>query len=136
MTQRGMQIALIPAYEPERGFLDIVQGARQAGFKVIVVDDGSGGAFTKIFQEASGAAVVLTHSSNKGKGSALKTGLSYIAATYRGDYTVVTIDADGQHRIEDAVRVCEAAGQWPYALILGSRGCEKTSLSEAGLGIR
>ena len=121
MTQNGMRIAFIPAYMPEEHFLDIVGEAQQAGFEVIAVDDGSGGTCAQIFQEASKAMVLLTHPQNRGKGSAIKTGLRYIAENYRGDYTVVTIDADGQHRIQDALRVCEAAEQRPDTLVLGNR---------------
>lgn len=130
MTQHGIRIALIPAYKPEERFLDTVQEARRAGLEVVAVDDGSGGDFAQLFQEASVEAAVLPHAVNRGKGSARKTGLSYILETYGGAYTVVTIDADGQHQIEDAIRCCEAAEGSPDTLVLGNRGF----ISSAGRG--
>lgn len=37
----------------------------------------------------------------KGKGCTLKTGLTYIQKYISENYTVVTVDADGQHRPKD-----------------------------------
>ncbi len=34
---------------------------------------------------------------------------------------IVTLDADGQHTISDALRVCERAEEKPGTLVLGSR---------------
>lgn len=116
------RIALIPAFEPGTLMIDLLQRVNQSGFISIVIDDGSGPEFAELFRQAAEMAEVLTHPVNRGKGCALKTGLVYIQKKYNGDYTVVTIDADGQHQIADAIRVCEAADQNPTSLILGSRG--------------
>ena len=114
-------VALIPAYEPGALLIDLLHDVRQAGFMAIVVDDGSGSAYSEIFAQASLLSVVLTHEANKGKGRALKTGLIYIEEHFKGDYVVVTLDADGQHRVSDAIRACEAARKAPGTLVLGSR---------------
>ena len=116
-----MRIALIPAYEPEAILPGLLQNVRNAGLTAIVVDDGSGDAFFDILKQAAEFAVVLTHPENYGKGRAIKTGLQYIEKHFGDDYTVVTMDADGQHQVSDAIRICEVAERQPDTLILGSR---------------
>lgn len=85
------------------------------------MDDGSKETFCEIFGRAAEYAALLTHSENMGKGCALKTGLAYIREHYCGEYVVVTLDADGQHTVADAVRLCQAAEEAPGTLLLGSR---------------
>lgn len=52
------------------------------------------------FFEAQKYATILCHTTNQGKGQALKTAFSYIDSL--GQYgTVVTADADGQHKLWD-----------------------------------
>ena len=116
-----LRIALIPAYEPESVLLDLLAQLRISGFETVVVNDGSNSAFDDIFTRAAEFATVLVHPQNEGKGRAIKTGLEFIAAHYDTDYTAVTLDEDGQHKLEDAVRVCEAAQLHPDTLVLGSR---------------
>lgn len=114
-------IALIPAYEPDQSFLELLRQLRTAGLEPVVVDDGSGDGCRSLFARAARTAVVLTHETNGGKGRALKTGLSYIRDHFPSDAVVVTLDADGQHRAEDAVRCAEAAQRTPDRLVLGCR---------------
>ena len=115
------RIALIPAYEPDRGLAALAAQMRRHGFLVLIVDDGSGAAYDPAFADAAQDAVLLRQERNRGKGAALKTGLAWIAAHAAAPYTVVTMDADGQHLPEDAARVCAAAEAEPDALILGVR---------------
>ena len=115
------RIALIPAYQPGDPLLGILQKLYAADYQVIVVDDGSGEGYGPVFKVAERYATVLTHPENRGKGEALKTGLRYIREHFSLPYTVVTVDADGQHRIGDICLVMEASEAHPEALILGSR---------------
>lgn len=116
-----LRIALIPAYEPGEILIDLLHEVRDAGLKAIVVDDGSNISCSHIFEQAAELAVVLIHPDNRGKGRAIKTGLEYIEKNFNGNYTTVTMDADGQHQVSDAVRICEASERRPESLILGSR---------------
>ena len=116
------RIALIPAYEPEEGLVALTEALEREGFAVVVVNDGSGAGSTSVFRQAERRATVLAHPYNRGKGAALRTGLQYIAAHYDAPYTVVTVDADGQHRTHDVLRVCAEAETHPDSLVLGSRG--------------
>lgn len=118
---KNQYIALVPAYEPGIVLLDVLRGLREQEMEILVVDDGSGLAFSDRFENAAFFAEVLRFPENKGKGAALKAGLAHIRDTYPSDYTVVTVDADGQHRPEDALRLCRLAKEHPDTLILGSR---------------
>jgi len=115
------QIALIPAYQPADTLINLVIRLNDAHFQVILVDDGSGENYRRIFSAAKRFADVLIHEENKGKGRALKTGLSYIKRHWPDNAVVVTLDADGQHSVEDAVHVAEAASKVKGALVLGCR---------------
>lgn len=121
MTDRTLRIALIPAYQPDSRLTELVMELCRRGFTVITVNDGSGEAYRDIFAEAAKYSVVLEHTVNCGKGCALKTGLCYIANTFHEPYTVVTLDADGQHTPDDAVSVCEKAAENEDAVVIGCR---------------
>lgn len=83
---------------------------------IVVVDDGSSDGTAKIALGAG--ATVLTHSENRGKGAALVTALTWAKA--HAFKQIVTLDADGQHPPEEAVRVMQIdAGD--DVLVLGVR---------------
>ena len=114
------KIALIPAYEPEETMLFLLGELIGAGYECVVIDDGSGAEYGEIFVQASQVAQVLVHEKNRGKGAALKTGMRYIREHYAPDDLVVTVDADGQHKVSDVEKVAQA-GDCHGALVLGSR---------------
>lgn len=114
-------IALIPAYKPTAILPELIGNLKEYGFSVVLVDDGSGADYEKIFSGCNCCAKVLHHSQNLGKGCALKAGLSYIINHCTADTVIVTVDADGQHRVEDALAICHIAERHPDALVLGSR---------------
>ena len=118
------RIALIPAYEPDERLTALASQMHGRGFLVLIVDDGSGADYAAIFAAAGEFATVLRHAQNCGKGAAIKTGLAWITETCCGPFSVVTMDADGQHLAEDAERICAAAEAAPGALILGGRRFE------------
>ncbi len=114
-------IALIPAYKPLALLPELVRSLTREGMSVVVVDDGSGPEFEPIFRQCAEQAEICTHEVNRGKGCALKTGLSYIHRVYGEAPIVVTVDADGQHAVKDALAVCRMAEQNPHTLVFGSR---------------
>lgn len=127
-------IALIPAYEPDEILVSLVKEADDAGYIVIVVNDGSSRDKDRIFEEVAPYATVLCHDENKGKGRALKTGFTYIQENFSDDSIVVTLDADGQHRLEDAGKICRAAMEHRHSLILGSRALDENVPARSKLG--
>lgn len=125
---------VIPAFEPEAGlYLRIRKMTERIPAQIIVIDDGSGRDYRKIFDqiERTGYCTVLHHDKNKGKGRALKTGFDHIrrqiaeqADTVRYDKSDVRIlcaDCDGQHLPDDGVRLLEMTRRYPGSLILGVR---------------
>jgi glycosyltransferase involved in cell wall biosynthesis len=96
---------LIPAYEPDEQLILLTKQLKEAGFTIVVVDDGSGPDYQKIFDEVRGMAHVVAHTHNRGKGAALKTGMVYIRDHLPESEHFITCDADGQHRVEDVIRV-------------------------------
>ena len=121
MLNNNSKIALIPAYNPDNKLTGVIKGLKDHGYTVVLVNDGSDKTFDYLFDKSNGADAVVTHSENKGKGIALKTGLSWIYKNCTQPYTVVTVDADGQHLISDTLRVSAAAKRCPSTLIIGSR---------------
>ncbi len=102
-----MDVVLIPAYEPDAQLAPLTKRLKDAGFTVVVVDDGSGPKYAEIFAEAGENAHVVAHAKNRGKGAALKTGMAYIRDNLPQCENFITCDADGQHRVEDVIRVQE-----------------------------
>lgn len=100
-----MDIILIPAYEPDEELIGLVARLKERNFGVLVVDDGSGADYADIFNQVRQQATVVTHARNRGKGAALKTGMTYIRDKIPECEYFITCDADGQHRVEDVVRV-------------------------------
>ena len=113
---------LIPAWQPDQQLLTVVAALSAYSFAlVLVVDDGSAPASQTIFDQLRSSGVrVLRHTTNFGKGSALKTGFQAVLADYPAIHGVVTADADGQHTPQDIVQVAEAlaSGRRP---VLGTR---------------
>lgn len=114
-------VVLIPAYKPDERLLTLIAALQTLGLnRLIVVDDGCGEAYAPLFDRAAAAgAEVLTHPVNRGKGAALKTGLTHILKI--GPCPVVTADADGQHAPEDVLRIAQKLRDAPDALVLGIR---------------
>ncbi len=96
-------IVVIPAYQPDCKLIEITEELDRKGFFVLVVDDGSGEKYSDIFSNVR--AEVVTMPKNSGKGAALKKAFSVIRDKYNDCECIITCDADGQHRIEDIVRV-------------------------------
>ena len=133
-TMTEMRYALIPAYQPDQRLIEITEQLTEKGFQVVVVDDGSGEEYADVFQELLPFADVVTHPTNCGKGAALKTGLAAIEEKGGAEYVVVTLDADGQHSIDDVIKVTEAAEKNKDALILGTRGFDTNVPVKSRLG--
>ena len=95
-------VVLIPAFEPRGYLIDLVKKIDETDCDTVIVDDGSGNDYKDVFKECEKYAHVISYEENKGKGYALKTGFKYIAEKYVDNYYVITMDADGQHTINDA----------------------------------
>ena len=117
-------VCLIPAYEPDEKLLGVVREGLAAGLRhILIVDDGSGEAYSEIFSEAGAlGAEVIGYEENKGKGFALRTGFQHILDAMPGIKGCVTADADGQHTTADILRIANEVIEHPDKLTLGCRG--------------
>lgn len=107
-------VTIIPAYNEENAIGDVVNRSIQYS-DVIVVDDGS---TDDTYNQAKKAgAEVIKHGKNKGKGAAIKSGLT--KALKDGYDSFVLIDGDGQHDPADIPLFFSFTGE--YGLIIGSR---------------
>ena len=107
----------IAAYNEARVIGAVVTDVTAAGYRVILVDDGSLDG-TAEAARAAGAAVVA-HPINLGQGAALQTAIEFALA--RGAEFMVTFDADGQHRARDIPRLMDALIGNGADFALGSR---------------
>lgn len=84
---------------------------------VVVIDDASADDTPAILRGLPVS--VVTHLVNLGAGAAMQTGLRYILEQ-DADY-IVTFDADGQHRVEDALAALAELSSGNYDVVYGSR---------------
>ena len=120
-------VVLIPAYKPVYDeMVPFIKELRESYDKIVCVDDGGGEAFKSIFDECEAlGCVVLTHEVNRGKGAALRTGLTYIRDGMKDAAGVITADCDGQHKVSDIKKVTEALFEHPDDMIIGGRRFDK-----------
>lgn len=114
-------IPVIPAYNPDNTLVNLTNELLNDFDKLIIVNDGS--QEDKIFDmlKKNSHCIVLTHETNLGKGVALKTAFKYYLDNLSNDYLgVVTIDADGQHLVIDAINMSKILEE-KDKFILGTR---------------
>lgn len=109
---------MIPAYNAAPTLGEVLTQVRPFEVPVVVVDDGSTDDTRQV--ACTGQAwKVVSHSHNRGKGAALKTGFH---EAREADFThVLTFDADGQHPPEAIPAFLEACKRNPKAILVGNR---------------
>lgn len=108
---------VIPLYNEATVIADVVQGLLPTFPNVVCIDDGSSDGSGDLAQAAG--AHLVKHPINLGQGAALQTGFDY--ARLRNARYVVTFDADGQHRVEDANVMIDRARNENLSIVFGSR---------------
>jgi glycosyltransferase involved in cell wall biosynthesis len=114
---------VIAAYNEATVIGRVVSEVARAGYRVVVVDDGSSDATGRLARHAGAA--VLRHPFNLGQGAALQTGIDY--ALEQDAEVVVTFDADGQHRLSDIAVLVEALVQEQADFVLGTRFADSST---------
>lgn len=108
---------VIPLYNEATVIDNVISDLLPTFPNVVCIDDGSTDGSGEIARRA-GSRIVL-HPINLGQGAALQTGFEY--ALERHAKYVVTFDADGQHRVEDALAMVRRAREENLAVVFGSR---------------
>lgn len=129
--------ALIPSYDPDERLISTAEDLRAAGFHhIIVVDDGRRPDCQPYFDALTPPGYEVIHlSHNSGKGEALKVGFLAFLTQGWSDIGVVTVDGDGQHSGQDALRCAYELLRHPNSLILGGRdlsGSQVPAKSKSG----
>lgn len=116
---------ILPAYNPNGRFVEVVNELVRCGFAtIVVIDDGSEAHSQGHFDEIANHKQVhlIRHAVNLGKGRALKTGFNYWLNHFKDSTGVVTMDSDGQHAVDDVIKCCDAQQrEFPTNLVVGCR---------------
>ncbi|MTK64296.1 MAG: glycosyltransferase [Methanobacterium sp.] len=107
--------AIIPAYNEQVSIGSVVLKARMYVDRVIVIDDGSDDRTEEIAVLAG--AEIVKHPANQGKGKALESGFK----AARGSEILITLDADGQHRVTDIPKLVQPILSGEADIVNGSR---------------
>jgi len=126
---------VVPAYNEEvslKTFLPkVIEHAQRKGYSIIVVNDGSTDQTGRIIERfATEASVVgLHHKVNRGYGGAIKTGIQAAKTEF-----VITIDADGQHQLDDVDQMYETIVSQNADMVVGGRKGQKPASLYRGVG--
>jgi dolichol-phosphate mannosyltransferase len=112
-----MTVAIIPAYNEEKRIGQVIRGAAPFVDRVIIVDDGSTDATSRISKDAG--AFLVTHHENSGPGAATMTGIE--AARSIGASIVITLDADGQHSPADIPALLQPVSRDEADIVFANR---------------
>lgn len=123
-------IILIPVLNPSDKTINLIKDLNSFGLeKIVVVNDGSDKKYNKCFSEIKKLnCILINHPFNKGKGSAIKTGIKYIKENLNSYIGVITVDADGQHLAKDVNNLSKELIKNKNKLILGVRDFNKMNV--------
>src|SRR5258708_36649273 len=93
VSQARRVCVVIAAYNEAPVIASVVADVKRAGYRALVIDDGSTDATGGVAAEAGGR--VVRHPINLGQGAGLQTGIEF--ALSEGANAIVASDAVGQH---------------------------------------
>jgi glycosyltransferase involved in cell wall biosynthesis len=118
---------IIPAYNEEDSipvFLpQVLVFAKENKFRIIVINDGSKDKTSSLLStyEEEAHLRVIHNKINRGYGGALKRGIEEAKTEY-----VIMVDADGQHYLDDVLKLYNKIVKTDADMIIGSRKGQKT----------
>ena len=113
----------IPAYNEEKNIAKIIVKLKKTVDQIIVCDDGSTDS-TSAIAESLGATVVK-HAKNSGYGMAIRS--IFLKSREINADILVTLDADGQHKIEDINKIIKPVVDGEADISIGSRFLKEDS---------
>jgi glycosyltransferase involved in cell wall biosynthesis len=142
MTEECQLTVIVPAFNEAENLVIILppllELCKRNNWKLILVNDGSLDNTRDILasfvpdspEEKAGIKLltVLHHKLNKGYGAAIKSGISACDTEY-----CITIDADGQHRIEDTEKLFTCMKSGDADMVVGSRKGVRSATRTRGI---
>ena len=113
----------IPAYNEEKNIAKIIVELKKTVDQIIVCDDGSTDS-TSAIAESLGA-IVVKHTKNSGYGMAIRS--IFLKSREINADILVTLDADGQHKIEDINKIIKPVVDGEADISIGSRFLKEDS---------
>jgi glycosyltransferase involved in cell wall biosynthesis len=117
VSRKGRFAIIIPSYNHGQRIVDVIGKCLKLNIPIFVVDDGSTDSTRTQITGIKGVCP-LHHNENRGKGAAILTG--FAEASKIADWAI-TIDADGQHNPEDAVKMIQAIPENKRPIVVGIR---------------
>jgi glycosyltransferase involved in cell wall biosynthesis len=112
--------AVIPAFNAGQSLQVVLEGVKKyiRPADIVVVDDGSADDTASVARRCG--VTLISHTENRGKGEALKTGWSRLVMLGHIE-AVFTIDADGQHDPDEIPSFIRAFDGGEKGIIIGNR---------------
>jgi len=126
---------IIPAFNEAENLKtilpDFIRLSDEKNWNIIVVNDGSGDNTKEILESFYGTPhlAVIHHKLNKGYGGAIKSGILACNTEF-----AITIDADGQHSLEDVEKLFSCLKINDADMVVGSRKGIKSASLARGIG--
>lgn len=115
--QQAKIFIIVPVYNENEVLRTTVVPLLEAGYRVVVVDDGSKCNQSRFLENLP--VFFLRHKTNLGQGAALQTGTDF--SLQHGADILVHFDADGQHRETDIALLTAPLIQNKADIVFGSR---------------
>lgn len=133
MDLSGKLTVIVPCYNEALALPHVLPAlidiADQNSWQVICINDGSTDDTLKVLKDYEKYITVINHKVNRGYGGAIKSGI----LDSKTDY-VITIDADGQHYLEDIEKLFTRLLSSDADMVIGSRKGLKSASHFRGLG--
>lgn len=121
---------IIPVFNEKKSIESVIQKVTKVSLpkswirEIVVVDDGSNDGTGEILKKYNHIFTIITHSKNKGKGAALRSGFNFST----GDYILIQ-DADLEYDANDYINLLEPIIIGNCDIVFGSRILQKNNVS-------
>lgn len=123
MTEKDIHIVL-PAFNEGKILRKVVQDLKSIGYRQIhIINDGSTDN-TAILAKEEGVDLI-SHVVNRGAGAASQTAIAM--AKQRGWDILVLMDADGQHKVNDVLKLHNHLSMYDFDIVIGNRFVNQTN---------
>ena len=118
-------LVLIPAYRPTDNLIELANSLYTVGFRIVIVDDGSGEEYAGVFDKAEAYATVIGYEESRGRGFALRYGMDFIIKEMPYFKYLITVDTDDGYS-EEAVRTVSTEIRRTGGIVMGRRNAENS----------